>query len=426
MKKYSIGIALLLAAVMLFSACGSASNEKLVAKVEDHTISLTRFTGILDYYLYMSGIDTSDTSEDTLSSIASIKEQLLESLIMNEVVLIKAKELGLDKLTADEQKQVDTYVSDTMEQGKEQIETEVREANPDKSDSEINMLVATDLAKNGYIEEDLAEEQSESIIYEKVYDNYTKDITISEQELKDGYNEKVEAAKTAYADGTSSYEYDASDPSTSVYYVPDTARRVHEIVIGFSDEDSEAISNLQASGDTAGTDAKVQEALASIKSEAESVLSSIKGDGSNFTDIMSEKTDDPYYTDYPDGYYICKTNSAFPESVVQATFALEKAGAFSGLVASDDGYHIIYLDEEIAKGPVAYDTVKEDLKGTLLTDKQDETFYNLCKDWESKMKVTTYSDVLDTVYPAPSGEDATESASPDESAAASPSASAVG
>jgi len=401
MKKLSFAIALLLTAVMLFAACGSS--EKIVAKVDDREITLEEFNSMLEYILYYYGLDVADASEEALSAINSVKEMLLIDMVNSEVVLKKAEELGLAQLTKTETDEVEAAVKTAMAEGKEFVEAQLRESHPDASDSEISLLLAVELPKQGYIEEDLRKAQTDTLVHQKLYDEIIKDIDISEQELQEGFDTAVDNAKASYADNHGAYENDAAGGSAT-YYIPDTTRQVQMILISISDEDIEEIDTLLTEEDQESVDAKTAEALESIKPKAEGVLADIKEDGSNFEDVMSENTDDPNLLDFPDGYYICKTDSAYGDSIAEAVFALEKPGDFTGLVPSDYGYYIIRYVAELQAGPVSLDSVREELKGDLLTTKENDTLTEKIEQWKSEMKVELYYDVAGITQTPEGGE----------------------
>ena len=78
MKKYAGIIALLLAVAMLFGACSATTgDDDILAKVGDREISLSDFNMFSDFYLSLYGIDTSDTSESTQSTLKFIQASLL-------------------------------------------------------------------------------------------------------------------------------------------------------------------------------------------------------------------------------------------------------------------------------------------------------------------------------------------------------------
>ena len=190
---------------------------------------------------------------------------------------MQAEKEGLT-LSDEEKAEVEEYVEQTMEEGRTTFESQAKEENPDATESEINLLVTTMMTENGYIEESIRKSQTERALLNKIYASATEGVSISDDELQKGYDEKVAAAKETYEADPASYENEATEAYSTIYYVPQEARRVQQILIGISDEDQAQIDELTADGKTEEADALLQEALAKIKGDAESVLGQIGDD----------------------------------------------------------------------------------------------------------------------------------------------------
>ena len=396
MKKYVGIIALLLAAAMLFSACSATNgDDDILAKIGDREISLSDFNTFSDFYLSLYGIDTSDTSESTQSTLKFIQASLLYSLINNEVAIVQAEKEGLT-LSDEEKAEVEEYVEQTMEEGRTTFESQAKEENPDATESEIDLLVTTMMTENGYIEESIRQSQTESALLNKIYASATEGVSISDDELQKGYDEKVASAKETYDADPASYENEATEAYSTIYYVPQEARRVQQILIGISDEDKTQIDELTADGKTEEADALLQEALAKIKGDAESVLDQISDDGSNFEDLMKEHSDDTSYEQYTAGYYVVDSEDSMYESNFKdAAFDLKNVGDVSGLVPTDYGYHILRLEEIIPAGAIPLDSVKAELTEELLASKQETTFIQMIEEWKKDINIELHLDLID-------------------------------
>ena len=83
---------------------------------------------------------------------------------------------------------------------------------------------------------------------------------------------------------------------------------------------------------------------------------------------------------------------------VKAAFSVEKVGDVSEPVVGSYGVHIVYYLRDVPSGAVELtDDIKEDLKSTLLSEKQNETFVNTVQVWRdaSKIEYTAEIEALD-------------------------------
>ena len=391
MKKVFCYILSLLLLLPLFSACGKSSSDTssvLIAKIDDRELYLDEFLEGLDYWLYYYGIDITDSTSE--SYVDLIAERHFQSLVLSEVVLIKGEELGFFDLSEEENAEVENSVSEEMESAKSSIKATVVSENPDATDSEIEMLINVEMIKQGYIEEELIDTYTEAIIYDKVYEYYTKDMTLTEEDIQKEYDSLVESAKETYETDPSSFESDYLYGET-IYYKPAGFRRVKHILIAFDSDTSTEIANLVEAGDTEALNSGLEEALAGIRDEAQEVLDSIQSGAATFDDLMSDLSDDTTgLSYYPDGYVLNIDSTSYDANFVEAAFALKNPGDISGLIGTTSGYHILRLEEELAEGVAIYDDVKESIATDLLSTKKDDAFYDLVLGWESDMVVKTY------------------------------------
>lgn len=399
MKKFlSILLALLLC-LGAFAGCKKQENGGVIAKVEGREISFNDFLDTLDYYVYYLSIDASSASSK--ESVMQLAQQILDSMVLSEVVYAKGEELGYYDFSEEERAKIEEDVASQMSAGRQSIEASVKEQNPDLSEADLETKINLEMVNQGYIEEDFRSYYEDSLVYDKVFAHFTDDISVQDQEVREEYDRLVEEAKAGYADGTASFENDALSGG-AIYYTPAGYRRVKHILIGFDTETSSKLSELYSAGDQAAYDAYLQEALAGIKSKAEDVRSKISADGSNFADLMSEYSEDPGATYYPNGYVVGQENSTYYEDFVTGVFALKNVGDVSELVSSPSGYHIIRLEEILEEGPAKYEDVQATISASLLETRKSDAFFELCETWRDEMKVKTYPEkyqvYLDNYY----------------------------
>ena len=110
---------------------------------------------------------------------------------------------------------------------------------------------------------------------------------------------------------------------------------------------------------------------------------------------MAEKTQDPGMqsgTTAERGYAVSADMTGFDPAFVEAAMALEKAGDVSPKTkGASYGYYIIKYVGDAVEGPIPLDEVKESLRESLLTTKQDEAYEAAVTSWvdEADFKVNT-------------------------------------
>jgi peptidyl-prolyl cis-trans isomerase D len=130
-------------------------------------------------------------------------------------------------------------------------------------------------------------------------------------------------------------------------YLQDEQRRARHILIQFGDDEEAA------------------------RAQAEELLARIRS-GESFEELAREFSMDGG-TAERGGDFGALTESQLPEALGAAVFAMEE-GVVEGPVRSDFGFHIIRLDEILARGPLPLDQVRGELLAEL-RDREAESLY---------------------------------------------------
>jgi foldase protein PrsA len=69
-------------------------------------------------------------------------------------------------------------------------------------------------------------------------------------------------------------------------------------------------------------------------------------------------------------------------------------GKISAPVKSQFGYHIIRVNKKTEYPQKKFDTVKEEIKKTVLESKKSEKYQTSVTEWETNSKITKYADKL--------------------------------
>ena len=159
-------------------------------------------------------------------------------------------------------------------------------------------------------------------------------IRISREDVADGVEVSEETLAQYYED-------------EKYRYLQDEQRRARHILIQFGDDEDAA------------------------RARAEELLTRIRS-GDSFEELAREFSMDGG-TAERGGDFGALTESQLPEALGAAVFAMEE-GAIEGPVRSDFGFHIIRLDEILARGPLPLDQVRGELLAEL-RDREAESLY---------------------------------------------------
>lgn len=329
MKKLSRMAATIIALVMIFSLTGCkliTKTEKgeyktVVAKVNGKKLikgeynKLFAIRKILLGSLY--GYDFFDSGTGA-SYLPTLKEDVLNEMVQQQVFEDKAKELGL----IDDEEEIAKEAKDQMDDYIESLSNQEGFNNA--------------LEKNGITTDDFLSYFRHNVIQSRLYNETTKDITVTEDEVKKYYDENP-------------YEF----------------------------TEEENVMNLS-------------HILVNTEDEAKLVLDRLNG-GESFEDVAKAVSTDTETAQegglLGDVYY---TSSNYVKEFMDAAIKL-KAGEVSEPVQTVYGWHIIKCNSKTEYPEKAYDDVKENIEANLLSDKKNKDFTNSYNEWKEAAKVKTYT-----------------------------------
>ena len=436
MRKKSL-LALLLALSLLMSGCALVSvdqvadNARIIVDVNGETVNKQTVKNAVnsvisqnEYMNQMYAMFGMSASYPTDS--ATLTPQVIEAYVGNLVSMQKAKALGLDQFTEEEQAKIKesadsdwaSYLSQIAQSyfPDQALEGEALEAEALKTIEQYG------LSGRDAIDQSAAD----SLLLDKLKEYAIKDVAVSEEEIAALYDEKVAADQATYTETPASYGTAVSN-GTAVYYTPAGYRNVQHILIQLTDEDSAAVdekktastaaqtaltnaqtalTNAEEGADTAELQAAVDaaqqaadEAAAALEAATESAFANIKGkadevyalataEGADFDALVKEYSQDSDTA--PEYYVVSEGSTVFVEPFVTGAMALAQIGDISEPVRTEYGYHIIKYCGDVAEGPVALEAVRETLASEALTEKQENTYADAVAAWIDEADVKTY------------------------------------
>ena len=200
---------------------------------------------VMDYEEYMYSMYGISYDRTDASTISMAQDSAIDAMVQQAVLEKKAADLGLDVLSDEEKAEVEESVDSTYTLYSDSVKSAYF-ADTELEGEELDAAVEAKMAELAYpTREELVESETNAKVLEKVRDEAVKDVTVSEEELQEAYNTHVESAMTTYGNSPSSYGTDVQNGAT-IYYVPAGYRYVKHILIEFTDEDSQAISDLES------------------------------------------------------------------------------------------------------------------------------------------------------------------------------------
>lgn len=440
MRKKSL-LALLLALMLLMSGCAlvtvdqEADNARIIVDVNGETVNKQRITSAVnaaisqnEYYNQLYAMFGMSANYPTDS--ATITPQVISAFVEQLVTMQKAKELGLDQYTEEEQAHIKEHTDEDWQDYLSQV---AKAYFPDLNleGEALEAEAMKYIEQNGLSHREVFEESATSeVLLEKLRAETVKDVTVSDDEIKALYDQKVAADQATYTENPNSYASAASGSQT-VYYAPAGYRQVKQILIKLTDEDSSAVDakkaeltsaqNMLSAAQTslndaaedadkaplqtavdnaqkavdeaqAAVDAATEAAFANIQAKVDEVYALVKAEGADFDALQKEYNQDS--AGAPETYAINEGCTVYVEPFVTAGMALKEIGDVTEPVRTTYGYHILQYAGDVAEGPVALESVKDALNAEILSEKQDAAYDSAVAEWISAAQVKTYPEKM--------------------------------
>ena len=403
----------------------------------------------LNYYyqLYsMYGLQFDPSNVD----LTQVPQQTIDAEVRRLVLGQKFGALGLS-LTEDEEAEVRTHAEEEYNEILDQIKTQYLSESEKEGDELTEEAKAYALTLDDRLTLDYyLEHAREEKIEEKLREYAIRDVAVTEDDIKTEYDSRVASAKESYESNPDSFGTAVNNGST-VYYRPAGYRYVKQVLVGFSDETKQAVTDansavtaaqtavddaqkalddnaaalaaeglaedekaslteatagLQSTLDTAKADlaekqaaaAKaLEDAYASIQPTVDEVMEKVRA-GEDFDALIEQYNTDPGMQREPgktNGYAVREGFATFEKAFVDAAMALSQVGDVSEPVNSDNyGKYIIRYQSDIAEGDVPLEEVRSVIEPEVLSNKQDTTFDAAVEQWTKDADPKTYIERL--------------------------------
>ena len=426
MKKTTASIAAVLACAMMFTGCSdslfdSSSEDSTTTSVQDiwtakdedivawatsdslsaeekeyYNITFKDFYSEYAFTIANYGLD--ETSSDYEQYAKHYRQNIIDMLSNEKIILKKAEELGLDKLTEDEMKEIDKAYQENLDGWYETFETKAKEAlgmTDDTTSSETEIsdddkakllekekeLFRDYVSGFGLTEEVFLKWQTNTFIQKKVLEYVYKDIVITDEQVDEYVTKLIDEAKKAYKENVSSYERDSEYQKV---WLPEGSRNIKYICIKLNPSDSAELSAArnESGADIDSINKQRDEKLEEIKSKAEAALKKAT-EGTDFDAVIKEYSSDYSETTEGDTTLIINGTTAMYDVLYDELYKLEKPGDISGLIPTDRGYYILQYTSDAVLTDKEIAEYKAKVKETLTANEQEETANSAIEQWRN-------------------------------------------
>lgn len=315
----------------------------------------------------------------------SVLQSVLADLTAKKLVELKAHELGLDQLTAEEEAAVQAQAQADYKDQIAYYTAFVDKAG--KTPAQIDADAEQYMREDAHISVEGLAAAIRSELPEKKYREYVcKDITVSDAEVQAHYQERLDEQKAAFTEYSEEFEFAHTDGQTILYNL-DGYRAVRNLLLPFdSDEDADKAAELfeqlerldpMADADQIrAIDAQLDPMFAPLESRAAELAEKLKN-GARFSDLLNEYGGDELMENEPlrsQGYYISDHTFLFSVEFVEGSMILDSPGQVSAPLRSPQGLHLVEYLRNVTPGEVPLDQVMDAMRAEALTEVQDEYY----------------------------------------------------
>ena len=379
-----------------------------------YDITFGDFYSEYTFTLASNGID--ENSSEYADMAKNYRSQLLDLLTREHIVLKKAADAGLDVLTDEETAEINKSYEDNLLAWYNSYESQAKEELGDTSDIADDVLQNKErelfneyLASFGLSEETFLKWQTNNFIYNKMMQEVSKDITVTDEEAQEQLDTTLADAKRVYDEERSRYE---NAPDYLEVWLPEGSRNIKFILLEIDSADAAEIAagRAESDPDTEALDKLRDEKLDEIKGQADAALQKLKN-GTEFDAVLKEYGAN--YSESTEGQttLIVKDSIVTMESLYDAAYALKEPGDFTDLIATDRGYYILQYVSDAKITDDDLKKVKEQYKEEMLADKQSALQQETVDKWLAEVTYEYDYDALNIDPPTESNSSDTSTAS---------------
>ena len=333
------------------------------------------------YAQYGYSVDEYDTELQ-----ASVAQETVQTKLSTSIVRHYAAQNGYE-LTEEKKTELAAQVKTALDNTREYLESYLSASG--FTGDELNAAVEEQMAQAGYTEETLMDSAELNDVLNFLYERATADVTVTEDEVKAAFDEKVAKQKESYA-SVDAFVNDYVNES-EILYTPENVRLMECIFVasveGEATEDEatadEATADEATADEATVSEATVSEATAGEAADiasltgyakAKAIAAAIAG-GADFEETMKAYTEDGSTEEQMlRGYPVAENSTTYGEAFMAGAMALEHVGDVSDVIVTDYGYFILRYAKDLESGEADFEARKETETEETLTNKKNDAY----------------------------------------------------
>ena len=338
------------------------------------------------YAQYGYSVDEYDTELQ-----ASVAQETVQTKLSTSIVRHYAAQNGYE-LTEEKKTELAAQVKTALDNTREYLESYLSASG--FTGDELNAAVEEQMAQAGYTEETLMDSAELNDVLNFLYERATADVTVTEDEVKAAFDEKVAKQKESYA-SVDAFVNDYVNES-EILYTPENVRLMECIFVasveGEATEDEatadeatedEATADEATEDEATADEATVSEATAGEAADiasltgyakAKAIAAAIAG-GADFEETMKAYTEDGSTEEQMlRGYPVAENSTTYGEAFMAGAMALEHVGDVSDVIVTDYGYFILRYAKDLESGEADFEARKETETEETLTNKKNDAY----------------------------------------------------
>ena len=333
------------------------------------------------YAQYGYSVDEYDTELQ-----ASVAQETVQTKLSTSIVRHYAAQNGYE-LTEEKKTELAAQVKTALDNTREYLESYLSASG--FTGDELNAAVEEQMAQAGYTEETLMDSAELNDVLNFLYERATADVTVTEDEVKAAFDEKVAKQKESYA-SVDAFVNDYVNES-EILYTPENVRLMECIFVasveGEATEDEatadEATADEATADEATVSEATVSEATAGEAADiasltgyakAKAIAAAIAG-GADFEESMKAYNEDSSTEEQMlRGYPVAENSTTYGDEFTAGAMALEHVGDVSDVIVTDYGYFILRYAKDLESGEADFEARKETETEETLTNKKNDAY----------------------------------------------------